>query len=143
MLTLVVGVGNALRGDDAAGLEVARRVHDLAPALEVRSLDGDASALAEVMEGHEEVAVVDAARSGAPAGTIHVLRADGAPLPSGLGSSTHRFSVAAAIELARALGRLPARLDVYALEGEDFTLGAPLSPAVAAGVEALTVRLTS
>jgi hydrogenase maturation protease len=143
VLTLVVGVGNAWRGDDAAGLEVARRVRALAPALEVRALDGDASSLADVMEGHEGVAVVDAARSGAPPGTIHVLRVDGEPLPAALGSSTHAFGVVHAIELARALGRLPARLDIYALEGEAFGVGAPLSPAVAAGVEALATRLTA
>ena len=141
MLTLVVGVGNTWRGDDAAGLAVARRVRELAPAVEVRELDGDVSALVHLLEGHARAAIVDAARSGGPPGTLHALRADREPLPSGLGSSTHAFGVADAIELARALGRLPARLDVYGVEGEDFAPGAPLSPAVAAGVEALAARL--
>jgi hydrogenase maturation protease len=141
VLTLVVGVGNAWRGDDAAGLAVARRVRALAPAVEVCELDGDVSALVGLLDGREGVAVVDAARWGAPPGTVHAIRADREPLPAGLGSSTHAFGVADAIELARALGRLPVRLDVYGVEGEDFATGAPLSPAVAAGVEALAVRL--
>ena len=138
---LIVGVGNAWRGDDAAGLEVARRVRALDPALDVRELDGDVSALADLLAGRDRAAVVDAARSGAPPGTVHELRAGRDPLPAGLGSSTHAFGVGEAIELARALGRLPPQLDVYAVEGEDFTLGAGLSRAVAEAVEALAARL--
>ena len=138
---LIVGVGNAWRGDDAAGLEVARRVRALAPAIEVRELDGDVSALAERLAGHERAAVVDAARSGAPPGTVHELRAGRDPLPAGLGSSTHAFGVGDAIELARALDRLPPRLDVYGVEGSDFSPGAGLSPAVADAVDALAARL--
>jgi hydrogenase maturation protease len=143
LLTLVVGVGNAWRGDDAAGLEVARRLRERPAALELRELDGAATALLELWEGHAHVAVVDAAVSGAAPGTLHAFRADRRPLPVTLRSSTHAFGVADAIELARALGRLPARLDVYALEGEAFGLGAPLTPAVARGVDGLAARLAA
>ena len=142
MLTLVVGVGNAWRGDDGAGLEVARRVDELDPRLDVRTVDGDASALVDVWTGHDRVALVDAARSGRRPGTLHAFRADRAPLPAAaLLASTHAFGVHDAIELGRALGRLPARLDVYAVEGADFTAGAPLSPHVARAVEALAAAL--
>ncbi len=50
-------------------------------------------------------------------------------------SSTHAFGVGDAVELARALGRLPARVVVYGVEGADFTAGAPLSAAVESAVE--------
>jgi hydrogenase maturation protease len=46
--------------------------------------------------------------------------------------STHAFGLAEAVELARALGRLPRFLVVYGVEGKCFTPGAALS----AGVEA-------
>ena len=117
MLTLLVGVGNPWRGDDAAGLEVARRVRALGGPVEVREIEGDASSLVDAWAGSDRVAVVDAARSGAAPGTVHVFRADLAPIPATLCSSTHAFGVADAIELSRALGRLPRRLDVYAVEG--------------------------
>ena len=142
MLTLLVGVGNPWRGDDAAGLEVARRVRALRGPAEVREIEGDASSLVAAWAGRERVAVVDAARSGAEPGTVHVFRADLAPIPATLCSSTHAFGVADAIELSRALGRLPRRLDVYAVEGADFALGASLSPAVARRVEALAAELS-
>jgi hydrogenase maturation protease len=136
---LVVGVGSPWRGDDAAGIAVARRVRERGG--DARELTGDMSALVELWAGREHVVVVDAARSGAAPGTLHELRADRDALPSGLRSSTHAFGVADAVELARALGRLPARLDVLAVEGAEFGLGAPLSPAVAARVLELGARL--
>src|SRR5215207_5591238 len=60
---------------------------------------------------------------------------------AGAARSTHAFGVADAIELARTLGRLPARLEIYTIEGADFTAGAGLSPPVAAAVNALTRRI--
>ena len=47
------------------------------------------------------------------------------------GVSTHGFGVAEGIELARALGALPPVCVVYAVEGERFETGAPISEAVA------------
>ena len=125
MLTLVVGVGNPWRGDDAAGLVVADRVRAQARGVLVETLEGDASALVHLWAGHDDVALVDAASSGAPPGTLHELRHGDGTLPAAaLRSSTHAFGVADAVGLAAALGRLPARLEIYAIEGEDFSLGA-------------------
>jgi hydrogenase maturation protease len=142
VLSLVIGVGNAWRGDDAAGLELASRVGAMATGLDVAMIEGDASTLVELWSGHDDVALVDAARSGAPPGTLHKLLPDDASLPAAaLRSSTHAFGVIEAVALATALGRLPARLEIFAVEGEDFTLGAPLSPAVAGTVGALAAQL--
>jgi len=142
LLTLVVGVGNPWRGDDAAGLVVADRVRAQAQGVLVETLEGDASALVHLWAGHDEVALVDAASSGAPPGTLHELRHGDATLQAAaLRSSTHAFGVADAVGLAAALGRLPARLEIYAIEGGDFSLGAPLSPAVARTVDVLATRL--
>jgi hypothetical protein len=57
------------------------------------------------------------------------------------GISTHGFGPAAAVELARALGLLPRRSVVYAIEGTSFEAGAPLSPPVAAAVAEVARRL--
>ena len=144
MLTLVIGVGNPWRGDDAAGLVVADRVRAQARGVLVETLEGDASALVHLWAGHDDVALVDAASSGAPPGTLHELRyGDGTLQAAALRSSTHAFGVADAVGLAAALGRLPARLEIYAIEGGDFSLGAPLSPAVALTVDALAERIAA
>jgi hydrogenase maturation protease len=127
--TLVVGVGNAFRGDDAAGLEVARRVGG-------HEFEGEPVALIDWWSGCDRLVVVDAMQSGAPAGTVRRVAAHDEPLPPELARpSTHLLGVADALELARVLGRLPEQVDVWAIEGESFDAGASLSPAVAAAVE--------
>ena len=134
---IVIGVGNSWRGDDAAGLELARRVGG------VRH-EGDCTRLLDEWEAGDDVLVVDAASSGAPAGTIHRFDVSDEPLPAAvLASSTHAFGVPAAVELARALERLPRRLRVYGIEGERWEAGEGLSPRVAGAVDALAGELAS
>jgi hydrogenase maturation protease len=142
---MVIGVGNAWRGDDAAGLAVAARLRELAPGwMEVREHEGEATGLVEAWTSADQVVVVDAAASGAPAGTLRRFDAGARPLPARLlRSSTHAFGVPDAVELARALGRLPPRIEVCAIEGADFAAGAALTPAVAVAVEHLAQTLAS
>jgi hydrogenase maturation protease len=134
---LVVGVGNDLRGDDAVGLEVARRVRRAGPrGARVVESGGDGAALLDAWRGAGVVVLVDASRSGAPAGAIRRYDATAEPLPSVLAHrSTHAFGVAEAVEMARALGELPSRLVVIAIEGARFEVGAPMSPDVERAVE--------
>jgi hydrogenase maturation protease len=141
----VVGVGNPLRGDDGAGLEVVRRVRDRArDGLEVRELRGDPTGLLEVWLGREAVVLVDTMRSGGLPGTLLRLDASHDPLPARHRhgpSSTHATGVAETIELARALGVLPARVIVYAVEGRRYDAGAGLSDELAAIVPTLAERV--
>ena len=131
---MVIGVGNPLRGDDAAGLVVARRARERG--VEAIEQEGEPVGLIEAFAGHDAVVVVDAVRSGAPAGTVHRADVSSVPLPAPFTApaSTHTLGLGEAIELARALDRLPARIVVFGVEGERFDTGAELSPAVAAAL---------
>ena len=55
--------------------------------------------------------------------------------------STHAFSVAEAIEMARALGQLPRRLVVYGIEGKNFESGISLSPEIETAAEETAHRV--
>ena len=128
---VLIGVGNPLRGDDGAGPAVARLARQSAPAgVEVLEHDGEPASLLEAWSAASVAVVVDAVRSGAPPGTIRRVDATAHPLPAPGGASTHGIGVAEAVELARALGRLPQRLVVLCVEGEDFATGEALTPAV-------------
>ncbi|HMD51105.1 MAG TPA: hydrogenase maturation protease, partial [Solirubrobacteraceae bacterium] len=108
---VVIGIGNELRGDDAAGLQIVRLLRGRARAggIAVHEHEGEPLALIEVWDGARGVVLVDAARSGAPPGTIHRLDASQQPVGPRLprSSSTHGVGLAEAIELARSLDRLP------------------------------------
>ena len=74
---------------------------------------------------------------GSPPGTISRFDAGTRPLPRHLvaNCSTHDLGLGDAIEVARALDRLPDRVIVIGVEGSDFSRGHGLSRAVAGAVE--------
>jgi hydrogenase maturation protease len=129
---LVVGIGNTHRGDDRAGLAVARLLRaSLRGQASVAESDGEVGALVEALGRERRVIVVDASRSGLRPGTVRRFQAHRDPLPAALGaSSTHALGLAAAIDVARALGQLAAEVTVYAIEGRRFGIGDALSPEV-------------
>ena len=135
--TLVIGVGHPDRGDDAAGRIVAARLKDIDPAgVRVVETDGEAGKLLDLFDEANHVIIVDAGLSGAKPGTIHRLDAVTASLPRPMfAMSSHAIGLVESIELARALGTLPARCLVIAIEAARFDLGAGLSPAVAGAIE--------
>ena len=132
--TVIIGVGNALRGDDAAGLHVARQLRDRG-CDHVRESSGETASLMDLWKGAAVALLADAAQSGAPAGTVTRLDASTQPLPAAfLHCSTHAFGLAEAVELARSLGTLPPRVIVFGIEGKSFEHGEPLSTEVERGV---------
>lgn len=140
---IVVGVGNADRGDDAAGRAVIERLRAMPCGdVEIAEVGGEPTALLAELAGAESAFLVDACTSGAAAGTVRRFDVGQTPLPERVfGLSTHGLGLAEALELARALGELPPRCVVYAIEGASFEMGTPLTPAVARAVDRVVERL--
>lgn len=136
---LVIGCGNADRGDDAAGILVARRLRELG--IDAREHTGDGLALIESWSDAERVILVDSVVTGAPPGTINGWLGTDAMLLRETSASTHGFGVAEGIELARVLRRLPPSLTIYGIEGRSFEPGAEASPEVLESVEKLANRI--
>jgi hydrogenase maturation protease len=138
---MVIGVGNALRHDDGAGLAVARRLRARSgrTPIAVREHEGETLALLELWAGSDAVVLVDAIRSGATPGTIHRFDASEEPVPGELrgSSSTHAVGIGEAIELARSLQRLPRRVLLLGVEGRRFDAGVGLSAEIEARVDDL------
>jgi len=137
---VVIGAGNPMRGDDAAGVALARRLRKR-NGVHIVEQSGEATALVEALRGARAAIVLDAA-AGAQAGRITRFDAVAQPLPKSLLSrSTHGFGVADGIELARALGALPQACVVYALEGMQFDTGEALSAALEAALPGAAARV--
>jgi hydrogenase maturation protease len=140
---VVVGIGNPDRGDDAAGRAVVGLLRNKPPdGVDLLEQDGETTALLACLEGASTAFLVDACESGARAGTVQRFDVAEAPLPQAFFRlSTHGMGLAEAIELARALGQLPPRCVVYAIEGSVFEVGDPLSPSVATAIAAVAAQL--
>src|ERR1022692_149608 len=140
---LVIGIGNAYRSDDAAGLVAVRHIKEKAPiSCVIIEHSGEGAALMELWKGADRVLVIDAVHSGAAPGTVSRFDATLHPLPASMfRHSTHAFSLVEAIELARTLNQLPAQLIVYGIEGQTFEAGTDLSPAIEFALPALVERV--
>jgi hydrogenase maturation protease len=133
---LVIGVGNPFRGDDGAGRAVARLLASRSDCgFVVRECAGEATSLMSLWTGFDDVVLVDACRGAGPPGSVHRFAADeAARLATLQHASSHSLGVAAAVGLARALGTLPSRLVIYAIEARHSREGEGLSPEVDRGV---------
>ena len=128
---VVAGLGRPDRGDDGVGAEVVRLLstEDL-PGVSVQVLE-DPTALIDTWAAVPVAVVVDAVVSGRPPGTV-ITRDVGAraePLSSrawGADASrggSHALGVATAVELSRALGRLPDRVVLVGVEAGSVDFG--------------------
>ena len=141
---LVIGIGNEHRGDDRAGLLVARALRGLGADDRARIVEhrGDGISLLDVWQGAHDVIVIDAMHTHRPIGAIvHLDASEENPGLALGGQSTHAFGPAEAIEMARVLGRLPPRLEIVAIEGKRFSIGAEISPEVVRAADEATDRI--
>ncbi len=138
---VVAGVGNELRRDDGIGpAAIAGLGAGLPAAVETVTLDGEPARLIEAWDGADLAVVVDACTSGAAPGTVHRIE-DPSTGPIPAPSSSHGAGVAEAVRLGTALGRLPRRLVVLAVEGADFGPGPGLSEPVRAALTQVLAQL--
>jgi hydrogenase maturation protease len=137
MVRRLIGIGNPDRGDDAAGWVVASTVSSWT----VNRVTAGSFDLLDLWDETDDVVIVDAMRSSAPAGTVLRFDARAESLPVGAFRSTHAFGPAAVIELARTMRRLPRSLVVYGIEVADTTHGAALSRDVAIAVASVVGEL--
>jgi hydrogenase maturation protease len=142
---LVLGYGNELRGDDAAGPHVAREVTRLhLPGVKARAVQQLTPELAEPLSEAAVAVFVDAALGGTP-GTVEVTRCGDVDLHRPLG---HIADPSSLLALAAAVfGRAPAawlvKVHVSDLEvREGLSAAASRGVAVAVdAVQALMIRL--
>lgn len=128
---LLVGVGSDLRGDDAFGPLLARRLAAAGlPALDAgtapESLTGPI-----LRSGAAVLILADVGNLGAPAGTLRLLE-PAAVAPGG--SSTHDPSLSLLVSYLQAQRTFTVR--ILAVEPGRIGLGAPLSAAVEAALDA-------
>ncbi|MEX3010561.1 hydrogenase maturation protease [Hoeflea sp. TYP-13] len=139
---LVIGVGNPQCGDDAAGPLVIEQIGSRAGSrIDLEAITGACTGLVEHLCERDNVIIVDACKSGAPAGTLHCLDA-GRTEPYQGSISCHGFGVAEAIALARVMGTMPKSCTIFAIEGKNFGMADVMSEPVRRAVTSLVSDLS-
>jgi len=134
----VIGIGQSLRGDDAAGLEAVRLWQERYQAnidrtnLQVELAELPGIGLLNLLEGTSIIILVDAVHSNAKAGTIHVLSEDQLEAFSDGAGSAHGWGVAETLSLGHKLmpASMPEKLWLIGIEAGHLLLGEALSPEV-------------
>ena len=144
---LVLGLGNDILSDDAAGLLVAAAVRErLAgePDIEVRATTEMGLTLLDEIAGREAVVLVDSVQTGrAPPGHLHECGPE--ELSTVLTTSPHFLGVGETLALGQRLGlAMPHQLRIFALEVHDpFTVGTHLTPAVQQAIPTTAERVAT
>lgn len=132
---VIIGIGNPYRRDDGIGPAAAAALEELGPpGADVVVADGEPAALIETWTGRDLAVIIDAVRC-EPTAPGRIWRSTGADLGGpGTAASSHAFGIPDALRLGQVLGRVPARLVVFAVEAARLDLGTGLSPEVAAAL---------
>jgi hydrogenase maturation protease len=139
----IIGLGNGMRGDDAVGLLASRRIRqEVGDRVEVIEAEMAGIDILDLMEGAHMVILIDAACSGQAPGTVHRLNASAGPIGAQIfPRSSHALGPIDALELARAMGVLPATIIVYGVEAGNTETGQLLSAPVAKALDEVVERI--
>jgi len=138
--TLILGLGNPLRGDDGVGPRVVQELTRRGLPQGVVALDGGTGGLdvLQVMEGRERVVVVDAADIGRDPGQFVRFTLGQARLAGAVRAfSLHDAGLSEVLALANALGRPLPDLVIFSVQPAEIGWKTALSPAVEAALPAL------
>jgi hydrogenase maturation protease len=137
---LVAGVGNIFLGDDAFGVEVARRLMGMSLPEGVRVVDFGIRGLDltyALLDGYEAVVLVDATPRGGRPGTLYVIEPD--PKTGEATIEAHDLDPVKVLRLAASMGSRVRRLVLVGCEpqppGDVEEMAAGLSAPVRAAVD--------
>lgn len=136
--TLIAGFGNVLRGDDGFGVELLRRLGERGVAGEdVELLDvgtGGMRLAQELLTPYDRLIILDAVTRGGAPGTVYTLAIDDVQPTREI--DMHTTVPSRALEVARALGSLPAEIYLVGCEPASVDeLTTDFTPAVRDAVE--------
>ena len=141
--TLVLGVGNLLLSDEAAGLRVVEKLvtaYDVPE--EVQVLDGGTLGLDLLyyLEGIENLLIVDAVEMGKEPGTL--IRMEGDEIPSFLSvkMSPHQIGIPDMLFAAKLRDLYPRRLVLWGIQPGSLEMSLELTPPVAAQIDVLVEK---
>jgi hydrogenase maturation protease len=142
--TVVLGLGNPLRGDDGVGLRVAETLDRLlaarsVPGVVVRTSTRAGLDVIDLIAGAARLVVVDCLTPPDPRpGRVRRLALEACPGSARL-VGAHDLSLRDVIEVARAAGHvMPVQVEIYGIEAaETLAIGEGLSPEVASAADGL------
>ena len=143
MNTLVLGVGNPILTDDGVGIEIAQRLKEEKPGLEIEETNEAAIAFLDLIMGYDRLIIVDSIKTGqGKPGELYKLKLEDFK-PAMDCCSSHGMDIATAFEVGESLGcRMPQSVSIYAVEIRDnSTFAEQCSKEVAAKIPSIVKQI--
>lgn len=140
--TLVLSLGNILRGDDGIGAAVLEQLETQAVPDHVTLIEGGTPGLETLLlwQGYERVIIVDAADMDCAFGEWRCFTSDEVRLQSRdlhLRGTLHYAGLAEALNLGEALNMLPPEIIIYGIQPRTIEWEIGLSPELTAVIPAI------
>lgn len=118
--TLILGIGNPILTDDGVGIQIARKLKEARPGLNIEETNEAAIVLLDYLVGYEKLIIVDSIQTGhGRPGELYQLKLEDFKTATDC-TSSHGIDLATAFEVGRALGcKMPAAVSIYAVEVMD------------------------
>jgi len=143
--TLILGLGNPILSDDAAGLLAARHLYDLIGGEDVDLVEAAVAGMrtAQLLSGYDRAVVIDVVQDEKRVG--EVWRLDTNDLETGSATSSHGIGLGQALRLARLMGLpVPEQVLIYAIAAADTrTFGESLTPQLGRALPAIVRRISA
>ena len=138
--TLVIGLGNPLRGDDGVGVRVVQTLAEYPLPEDVELLDGGTQGLGlvNVLEGRQRVIFVDAADVGkSPGQFVRFSLPEARLVGADEQLSIHAAGLRETLLLAQTLDLLPPEVIIYGVQPQHLDWDSGLSSSVEAALPGL------
>ena len=145
MRTLILGLGNPILCDDAAGLQAARQLYELIGGEDVDLVEAAVAGMqtVQLLSGYDRAVVIDVVQDEARVG--EVWRLDSDDLENVSSTSSHGIGLGQALRLARLMGLpVPEQILIYAIAAADTsTFGESLTPQLGQALPAIVRRIAA
>jgi len=120
--TLILGIGNPILTDDRVGIEIAHKIKEENPKLEVIETSEAGISLLDLVVGYDKLVIIDSIKTvNGKAGELYKLELEDLK-PAKDFSSSHGIGIATAFKLGERTGySMPKYISIYAVEVKDNT----------------------
>jgi hydrogenase maturation protease len=143
--TLILGLGNPVLSDDAAGLQAARRLYELMGGEDIDLVEAAVAGMqtVQLLSGYDRAVIIDVVQDEARVG--EVWRLDSDDLEGGSSVFSHGIGLGQALRLARLMGLpVPEQILIYAIAAADTsTFGESLTPKLGEALPAIVRRIAA
>jgi hydrogenase maturation protease len=143
--TLILGLGNPILSDDAAGLQAARQLYELVGGEGVDLVEAAVAGMqtVQLLSGYDRAVIIDVMQDEARLG--EVWRLDSDELENVSSTSSHGIGVGQALRLARLMGLpVPEQILIYAIAAADTsTFSESLTPKLRQALPAIVRRIAA